>query len=322
MTSQQSEAVHLIPTGGQTPAGTDTEFATKSRSQGRQALSRYLHSPVAMIALGVFLFIVLFSFIAPNFYRWKYNAIDSRLDKHGNYIALSLHPGQLGHPLGTDGTGFDLLAQLMQGTQRDVVIVLVSTSLTLLIGIVIGSVSGYFGTIVDNVLMRFVDVMLCVPALVILIIVANQYPSLGATGLAVLLGLFGWMGLSRLVRAQFLGLREREFVEASHAMGASNFRIIFRHLIPNSLSSILVFGTLFAAVSIVAETSLTYLGYGVHAPDTSLGLLVSNGVDAAETRPWLFYFPGILILIIVLAINLIGEGIRNAFDPRHTRVRD
>jgi peptide/nickel transport system permease protein len=324
MTSQQSEAVHLVPTGDDTPGATDTEFAGKSRSQGRQALDRYLHSPVAMIALIVFVFIIAFAYIAPHFYRWKFSEIDNRKDSHGHLAALSLHPGQMGHPLGTDGTGYDLLSQLMRGTQRDFIIVVVATAITLFIGIVIGAFAGYFGTLVDNVLMRFVDVMLCVPVLIILIVAANRYPKVASTapGIAVLLGLFGWMGLSRLVRAQFLALREREFVEASHAMGASNFRIIFRHLIPNSLSSILVFGTIFAAVSIVAETSLTYLGYGVRTPDTSLGLLISNGVDAAETRPWLFYYPGILILIIVLAVNLIGEGIRNAFDPRHTRVRD
>jgi ABC-type dipeptide/oligopeptide/nickel transport system permease subunit len=321
MTSQSDSAIQIAMPGTEQP-GDVTEFGTDSLSQGRQALRRYLHSPVSMIALIFFLLVVGIAFIAPYFYKWKFDRIDSRKGANGQYIALSTHPGHLGHPLGTDGTGYDLLSRMMRGTQRDVIIVLISTAVALIIGITIGSVAGYFGKIADNVLMRFVDVMLCIPVLVILIIVASRYPSLGATGLALLLGLFGWMGLSRLVRAQFLALREREFVEASHAMGASNFRIIFRHLIPNSLSSILVFATLFAAVSIVAETSLTYLGYGVHPPDTSLGLLISQGVDAAETRPWLFYYPGILILLLVLAVNLIGEGIRNAFDPRHNRVRD
>jgi peptide/nickel transport system permease protein len=321
MTSQQESALQVALPGSEHPGDVD-EFGTESLSQGRQALRRYLRNPSAMIALIFFVLVVAIAFIAPFFYKWKFNIIDARKDSHGNYIALSTHPGHLGHPLGTDGTGFDLLARMMRGTQRDVIIVIISTALALFIGITIGSIAGYFGKFTDNLLMRFVDVMLCVPVLVILIIVASQYPSLGAVGLAILLGLFGWMGLSRLVRAQFLALREREFVEAAHAMGASNFRIIFRHLIPNSLSSILVFGTLFAAVSIVAETSLTYLGYGVHPPDTSLGLLISQGVDAAETRPWLFYYPGILILLLVLSVNLIGEGIRNAFDPRNTRVRD
>jgi peptide/nickel transport system permease protein len=321
MTSQQESALQTaVPpsASGEQPG----EFAGASESQGKQAFKRFVRSPIPMTALVFFILVVLVSFIAPSFYRWKYNRIDSRKDSHGHYIALSLHPGQKGHLLGTDGTGFDLLARMMRGTQRDVIIVVISTVVALLIGITIGALAGYFGTFVDNLLMRLVDVMLCVPVLVILIIVASNYPGLGAVGLGLLLGLFGWMGLSRLVRAQFLALREREFVEAAHAMGASNFRIIFRHLIPNALSTILVFSTLFAAVSIIAETSLTFLGYGVHPPDTSLGLLISQGVDAATTRPWLFYYPGILILLLVLAVNLIGEGIRNAFDPRHNRVRD
>ena len=321
MTTPQDAALLTMPPMASTP-GDASEFAGKSVSQGRQALTRFLRDPVAMAALIFFVAVVVVSFVAPAFYKWKFDKIDARKDSSGNYIALSLHPGQLGHPLGTDGTGFDLLSRMMRGTQRDFIIVVISTALTLLVGIAIGSVAGYFGKIADNLLMRFVDVMLCVPVLVILIVVASNFPSMGATGLAVLLGFFGWMGLARLVRAQFLSLKEREFVEAAHAMGASNFRIIFRHLIPNTLSTILVFGTLFAAVSIVAETSLTYLGYGVHPPDTSLGLLISDGVDAADTRGWLFYYPGILILLLVLSVNLIGEGIRNAFDPRHNRVRD
>lgn len=314
MTIQPSEVKVVVPTGPSPEV--DDEFGVPSRSQGRQALSRYFHSPTAVISLVLFVFIVAASYIAPPFYKWKYTTADLRP------IARSAHPGHAGHILGTDATGFDLLAQLMRGTQRDFIIMLFSTVIALVLGVLLGAVAGYYGALADNVIMRFVDVMLTIPSLVILIIAAERFPQLGASGLGVLLGLFGWMGLSRLVRAQLLSLKEREFVEAAHAMGASSFRIIFRHLIPNALGTILVFGTIFAATSIVAETSLTYLGYGVHPPDTSLGLLVSNGVDAADTRPWLFYYPGILIVIIVLAVNLIGEGVRNAFDPRHNRVRD
>ncbi len=311
MTVQPSEIELAVPTGG---VGGD-EFGAPSKSQARQALDLYRHSATAMAASVVFFGVVLLSYIYPHFYKWKYN--------FGDVKALSVSPGTQGHILGTDETGFDLLSRLMRGTQRDFVMMVVSTVIALVIGISVGAVAGYFGRFADNLLMRFVDVMLTVPSLVILIVAASRFSIANtAPGLGVIFGIFGWMGLSRLVRAQFLSLREREFVEAAHAMGASNFRIIFRHMIPNTLSTILVFATLFAASSIVAETSVTYLGYGIKAPDTSLGLLISKGVDAAETRPWLFYFPGILILIIVLAVNLMGEGIRNAFDPRHNRVRD
>lgn len=311
MTVQPSEIELAVPTGG--AAG--DEFGAPSKSQARQALDLFRHSKTAMAAAIVFFGTVIFSYVFPHFYKWKYD--------FGDVKALSVSPGTQGHILGTDETGFDLLSRLMRGTQRDFVMMVVSTVIALVIGISVGAIAGYFGRFADNLLMRFVDVMLTVPSLVILIVAASRFSIANtAPGLGVIFGVFGWMGLSRLVRAQFLSLREREFVEAAHAMGASNFRIIFRHMIPNTLSTILVFATLFAASSIVAETSVTYLGYGIKAPDTSLGLLISKGVDAAETRPWLFYFPGIIILIIVLAVNLMGEGIRNAFDPRHNRVRD
>lgn len=310
-----SELELVTPVGPNSPELGD-EFGAPSRSQGRQALDRFVRSPMAMIPTILFIFIVAFCFIYPHLYRWDYATPDLR------EVAQSAKPGTGGHILGTNESGLDLFAQLMRGTQRDFVIMIASTVATLVIGITIGSIAGYFGAIADNLLMRFVDVMLSVPALVILIVYGNRHPDMGAFQLGMVLGLFGWMGLSRLVRAQFLALKEREFVEAAHAMGASNFRIIVRHMIPNTMSTILVFGTIFAALSIVTETSLTFLGVGVHFPDTSLGLLISRGVDAASTRPWLFYYPGILIVIIVLAVNLIGEGIRNAFDPRHNRVRD
>ncbi|MEO9139876.1 MAG: ABC transporter permease [Jatrophihabitans sp.] len=313
--SISSEIDLVTPVGPESPELGD-EFGSASKSQGRQALERFVRSPMAMIATVIFVGIVGFCYIYPLFYRWNYAFADQRT------CAESAKPGVCGHPFGTDASGLDLFAQMMRGMQRDFVIMIVSTLVTLTIGILIGAVAGYFSSLTDNLLMRFVDLMLSVPVLVILIVYGNRHPDMGAFQLAVVFGLFGWMGLARLVRAQFLALKEREFVEAAHAMGAGNLRIIMRHMIPNSLGTILVFGTIFAALSIVTETSLTYLGVGVHFPDTSLGLLISNGVDAASTRWWLFYLPGILIVIVVLVVNLIGEGIRNAFDPRHNRVRD
>jgi len=321
MTYVSSEKGAPTPLG---PADTDWEMGVESRSQLRAAVGRFVRKPSAMVALVVFFGIILFCYIYPLFYRWDWQSIDTRRNAQGHYIYLSTAPGVGGHPLGTDGSGFDLLARMMRGTQRDFIIVVIVTAMSVVFGVVLGAVAGYFGNITDNLVMRFVDVMLSIPALVILIVVANTFRSLSgsAAGLAFILGIFGWMGLARLVRANFLQLKEREFVEASHAMGAGTWRIIGRHLIPNSLGTILVFGTLTAAVAIIAETSLTYLGYGVRPPDTSLGQLVSAGVQAESTRWWLFYPPGLLILIIVLAVNMIGDGIRNAFDPKHNRVRD
>jgi ABC-type dipeptide/oligopeptide/nickel transport system permease subunit len=207
--------------------------------------------------------------------------------------------------------------------QRSLLIVVLFVAIALPLGLLIGAVAGYFGRWADNVLMRVVDLLLIVPILVVMLVVASNFPSARTPlGVGIILGLFNWMDLSRIVRGQFLSLREKEYVEAAHALGASNPRIVFKHLIPNALGSIIVWTTLAAAVAIILEASLTYLGFGVNGSgQTSLGRLVSDGAQAASTRPWLFYFPGITLLLIVLSINMVGDGIRDAFDPSNRRVR-
>jgi ABC-type dipeptide/oligopeptide/nickel transport system permease subunit len=296
------------------PGGVEREFTVKSRSQRQQIVRRFLHNRIAMFAVTLYGVILVVAFIGPRFYRWSYFDLDT--------TALSKAPGSPGHVLGTQDIGRDLLAMLMRGVERSTYICVIFVLVAGTLGVLIGSVAGYFGRIVDNVLMRFVDLVLTIPLLVVIIVVASNFPSArSAIGVALLIAFFGWMDLARIVRSQFLSLREREFVEAAHALGASNRRIIFKHLIPNSLGSIIVWATLGAATSVIIEASLTYLGYGVQGNDTSLGRLVSDGVSAADTRPWLFYIPGLVLMTIVMAINLIGDGIRDAFDPSHTRVR-
>jgi peptide/nickel transport system permease protein len=296
------------------PGSIEREFTVKSRSQRQQIIRRFLHNKIAMSAASVYALILVGAFVGPVFYRWSYFDLDGK--------ALSSPPGTPGHLLGTQDIGRDLLAMLMRGVQRSTYICLIFVLLAGTLGILIGAAAGYFGRIVDNVLMRVVDLVLTIPNLVVIIVVASNFPSTrSAFGVAVFIAAFGWMDLARIVRSQFLSLREREFVEAAHALGASNRRIIFKHLIPNSLGSIIVWATLGAATSVILEASLTYIGYGVQGNDTSLGRLVSEGVSAADTRPWLFYFPGLVLMVIVMSINLIGDGIREAFDPSHTRVR-
>jgi ABC-type dipeptide/oligopeptide/nickel transport system permease subunit len=158
--------------------------------------------------------------------------------------------------------------------------------------------------------------ILTLPTLVVIIVVAVRFPAIHSPiGVAMFLGLFGWMGLARVLRGELLSLRQREFVEAARALGASDRRIIFVHLLPNSLGSIVVWATLGSATSVIDESILTYLGYGVKGNDTSLGRLVADGVSAAETRPWLFSLPCLVLMVIVIAINLIGDGIRDALHP-------
>ena len=297
-----------------TVAPIEREFTVKSRSQTQQALRRFLHNKLAVGGLIIYGLLLLVAFVGPLFYGFTFEEQDS--------AALSAAPGTNGHPFGTDTVGRDLLALMMRGIQRSTFISLAFVLIAGTIGVLVGALAGYFGKYVDNALMRVVDIILTVPILVFIIVVAANFPEARSPlGIALFIALLGWMDLARIVRSQFLSLREKEYVEAAHALGASNRRIMLKHLIPNSLGQIIVWATLGAAIAVITEAALSYLGYGVQGSDTSLGRLVSEGAAAAESRPWLFYFPGLAILVIVLCINLIGDGIRDAFDPSASRVR-
>lgn len=296
----------------------DREFTVEARSQRQQIISRFFHNKLAMTGLIGFLILLLFGFLGPLVYKINYVTLNAGAQS----VGPGTNQGGRFYPLGSDAIGRDLLAGLMLGIQRSALVVIIAVVIALSLGLLVGALAGYFGGWIDNVLMRFVDLILTIPLLVVLVIVASNFENAKtAVGVALILGLFGWLDLSRIVRSQFLSLKEREFIEAAHALGASNWRIITRHLIPNSLGTIIVWTTLAAAAAILAEATLTFLGFGVGPEDTSLGRLISDGVQAASTRPWLFYFPGLLFLLIVLAINLIGDGIRDAFDPSNKRVR-
>jgi len=291
----------------------EREFTVKARSQREQILRRFVRNKQAMGGMLVFAVVLLVAWAGPLVYGFEFAEVKP--------ADASVGPGTSGHILGTDGLGRDLMAQIMRGIQRSTLTIIVAVSIALTLGLLVGLLAGYYGKWVDNLLMRLVDLILTIPSLVVLIVVASNFPNARtAIGIAVIIGLFGWLDLSRILRSQILGLREREFVEAAHALGASDRRIMFKHLIPNMLGSIIVWATLTAATVILLEASLTYLGFGV-ANDISLGKLVSDGVSAAQTRPWLFYFPGLMLLVIALCINLIGDGIRDAFDPSNKKVR-
>jgi peptide/nickel transport system permease protein len=315
--ARSRDATPVVPAepGGPQAPLVEREFTVTARSQRQQIVRRFLHDKVGMTGLVVFLIMLAFGFLGPLIHGVGY--------AEQNRDAQSVPPGSAGYLLGSDEIGRDLLAGLMQGVQRSMFIVLIFVLIALPLGLLVGALAGYFGNVLDNVLMRVVDLILTVPLLVVLIVVASNFPGLRTPlGVGLILGLFGWMDLARIMRSQFLSLREKEYVEAAHALGASNSRIIFKHMIPNALGSLIVWTTIAAATAIILEASLTYLGFGVNgAGQTSLGRLVSDGVQAASTRPWLFYFPGITLLIIVLSINLIGDGIRDAFDPSNRRVR-
>jgi peptide/nickel transport system permease protein len=187
------------------------------------------------------------------------------------------------------------------------------------LGTIVGAIAGFSRGIVDAVLMRFTDFIITIPTIIIGAVIGYRFGNLGVAFLGVLLGLFSWTGLSRLVRGEFLTLREREFVDAARVAGATSRRIIFKHILPNAVGVIIVSVTLSMSGAILLETSLSYLGFGVVAPDISLGLLISQYQESFTTRPWLFWYPGLFIVAIALSVNFIGDGLRDAFDPRQRR---
>ena len=223
------------------------------------------------------------------------------------------------HPFGTDMIGTDYFALVMRGAQQSIMVMLIVGILGIVIGTIIGAIAGFFGNIVDAILMRVTDMFLVTPTIVIGAVIGFKYGNLGVVPLAVMLGLFAWMGLARFVRTEFLTLREREFVDAARVAGASDRRIIFKHILPNAIGIIIVAGTLLMSGAILAETALSYLGFGVRPPDVSLGLLISEYQGTFSISPWLFWWPGTLIVAIALCVNFIGDGLRDAFDPRQRR---
>jgi peptide/nickel transport system permease protein len=302
-----------VAQAGNAPVAIEREFTVRSRSQLQHALRRFRRNPLAIGGLVAFVGMLVLAFAGPLFFPYSH---DTQTD------TLSARPGTGGHLFGTDTLGRDVLLLTMRGIQWSMLIAAVFVLTAGTIGVLYGAVAGYLGGRFDDLLMRLLDVTFTLPLLAVIIVVAAAFPNARSPfGVALLIALLNWMALSRIVRAEFLSLREREYVEAAHALGASDTRIVVKHLIPNSLSQIIVWLTLGATGAIGLEAALSFLGYGVQGSDTSLGRLVAEGAAAADSRPWLFYFPGLALLIIALSVSLIGDGIQDAFDPAATRTR-
>jgi peptide/nickel transport system permease protein len=234
-----------------------------------------------------------------------------------NVDAMLLTPSA-GHWLGTDALGRDVLSRILFGARVSLWVGFVAVGISSAIGLVLGLVAGYFGRLTDEIIMRGVDVMLCFPSFfLILAVIAFLEPSL-VTIMAVI-GLTSWMGVARLVRAETLSLRGRDFVLAAKVAGAGPVRIIFRHILPNALAPVLVSATLGIAGAILVESSLSFLGLGVQPPDASWGNMLLDGKEVLEIAPWLSVFPGLAILFTVLGYNLLGESLRDLLDPRLRR---
>jgi peptide/nickel transport system permease protein len=226
-----------------------------------------------------------------------------------------LTPPSWAHPLGTDQLGRDVLSRIIWGGRISLLVGFVAVGITICIGMILGALAGYYGRMVDSVLMRFVDIMLCFPTFfLILAVIALLEPSIW--NIMVVIGLTSWMGVARLVRAEFLSLKQREFVVAARAAGAGDLRIIFRHILPNALAPVFVSAILGIGAAILTESALSFLGIGVQPPTPSWGNILTAGKDNIEIAYWLSFFPGLAILLTVLGYNLLGEGLRDALDPR------
>jgi len=288
----------------------EREFTVKERSQWHMALRRFMRHRVAVISLFVFVLLILFAFVLPMFWQFTYLKYTNDLSQ----------PPTLKHPFGTDSTGFDQFAVVMRGTAQSLKVAFIIGLVGTAAGALWGVVAGYVGGGLDSGLMRLADLVLTIPALAL---AAALGRSGGGTLLLIglILAAVSAPYVARVVRGVVLSLREREFIEASRALGASHWRIMLRHLLPNTVPVLLVNATLLIAQGILAETALSYVGFGIQPPDTSLGVLITNAQGALDSRPWLFYFPGIFIILIALSVNFIGDGLRDALDPRQTRER-
>jgi len=309
LTNPPPDMVEAAASGG----AVDREFTVVRRSQSSLVLRRFLQHRLAVVSIVVFFFLVLVSVFGN--VLWHYSSTTITDD-------LSLSPS-LKHPMGTDSTGHDLLAQVLAGTRVSMSVALLVAALSTAFGTVFGALSGFYGGRVDALMMRVVDLLLTVPSLAILVCLSTLLAGGGGdpTTIALILASLSWLSIARVIRGLFLSLREKEYVEAARCLGATNRRIIFRHLLPNAVGPIIVNATITVAFAILAETGLSYLGFGIKYPSTSLGLLISVGQSAASTRPWLFYFPGLVIILIALTVNFVGDGMRDALDPQQRRVR-
>ncbi len=317
------------PTDGLTESN-ENAIALKEvegRTQGQLVFRRFLRHRAAVVAAVIFILIVLlaFSSVGLDFLGikvhgwWRYDWVDP-LPLENNGLPTWKFPFDFGdHPFGQDEIGHDMFAQVMRGTQQSLMIMVIVGIVSTIIGIVIGAVSGFFRGWADSLLMRFTDVIIIIPVIVLTAVLGKQFGAHGSFVLAIVLGLASWTGLARLLRGDVLSLREREFVDAAKVAGASAGRIMFVHILPNAVGVVVVNATLLMSGTILTEAAISFLGFGVQLPDVSLGKIIQEYEAAFQTRPWLFWWPGSLIILIALTVNFVGDGLRDAFDPRQRR---
>lgn len=279
--------------------------------QKSRAWQQFRRHKLAVAAVVVLFLIILAVLFAP----WIAQHDPTRVG-----LGRPFSPPSAKHWLGTDSLGRDSFARLLYGGRVSLSVGIVSVGIYMVIGIILGAMSGFFGGWVDNVIQRLTETVMTMPTLLIIITIVTLVGN-SIYNIFLAIGLLGWTGVCRLVRSEFLSLRERDFVQAAGAIGASRMTIVFRHILPNTIAPVIVAGTLGVAGAILTETGLSFLGLGVQPPTPSWGnmLLDASRISTLETKPWLWVAPGLAISITVLCINFIGDGLRDALDPRQRR---
>ena len=286
---------------------------------------RFRRHKMAIFGAVVLVLLTLYSFGGAFFFTEKYSNFTNTKER--------LQPPSAAHPFGTDTVGRDILARTIYGGQISIAIGITAAFVEVMIGILIGAIAGYFGGRIDSILMRFTEAMLNMPQLLLLIVMSKffsgQLPNINILGrtlsgsvvvIVFIIGLTSWPYLARIVRAEFLSIKEREFILAARATGTPSWEIIFKHILPNSIAPIVVSATLGVAGAISLEAYVSFLGMGVRAPTATWGNMLENAYRYIESAYWLWLFPGLLIVLITISINFLGDGLRDALDPRSRTV--
>ncbi len=282
-------------------------LAGPERGQLRLALERFLDHRLAVASVGVLAFLALAAAAAP---------LLSPYDPERTNLLLIFEPPSVAHPMGTDSLGRDLGTRILYGGRVSLTLGVLVVTLAISIGVLVGGIAGYYGRAADAILMRLVDMMYSFPRLFLLILFAVLFGGKLLT-VVVVLGALSWMTTARLVRATFLSVKHREYVEAAHCIGARDREIVLRHILPNSLAPIIVAATLGVAGAILAESTLSFLGLGVQPPTPTWGNMLKDAQADMTAAPWTAVFPGFAIFLAIVSINFIGDGLRDALDPRH-----
>jgi peptide/nickel transport system permease protein len=290
----------------------ETATSVERISRGQLIRRRFFRNKSAVFGIYVIAFMFLFAFGGPFIAQWSYSEND---------FSSLLQGPSLSHWFGTTQVGVDVFAQTTRGLQKSLIIGLLVAVFSTGLSAIVGAVAGYLGGRTDKLSMWFVDLMLVLPSFLVLVILSRFYQGKSWLLLVIGLTIFDWMITARVVRGLAMSLRERDFVRAAKYMGVPTRKIIARHLLPNMASVLIIAATLNVGGAILAETGLSYLGFGVSAPDVSLGTLIAEGTSAALTYPWLFLFAGSILIFTVLAVSFIGDGLRDAFDPGSLRVK-